>query len=137
MNIDQNDRLSEQEYGEAVRSLYLTLAKRDGPVSEEEVRHAEFDLLISHKLGIGFSRDRRKHLWNVQKNIQQKMGQSVSGFLLRSLSPNRYAQRLQKIIDEAVTEYKKILTEEEIQELFDVKDDKTNLILPIDPNRLK
>ena len=65
------------------------------------------------------------------------MARSVFDFLLRILSPARYAQRLQKITDEAVADFKCLLTTEELQELFDVKEGETNLILPIDPNRLK
>ena len=137
MNIDQSDKLSEQEYGDAVRDLYSALAKRGGPVSEEEVRHAEFDLLIAHKLGKSFSAEIGNQLWIAQKNLQKKMARSVFDFLLRILSPARYAQRLQKITDEAVADFKCLLTTEELQELFDVKEGETNLILPIDPNRLK
>jgi len=137
MGTGQDDRLSGKAYEQALSSLYSDLARQGRRVSAEEVRRAEFDLLIAHKLGKSFSNEKRQSLWAVQQSLQKKMGGSMAGFVLRAIAPNRYARRLQQFIDEAVTEYKKILTGDELEALFDMKEGETGIFLPIDPGQLK
>ena len=136
MDMDRHDCLTEKEYGEALHSLYIRPASDGWPMMEEDIRRAEFYLLIDYRLGKSFPVDRRAALWAVQRDLLRKTKRSFVGHVISRLMKRDDAARLQDALDNALEKFAKLLSDEELHALFCIPDgEEVRLTLPIDPER--
>ncbi|MDD5633288.1 MAG: hypothetical protein PHI13_14865, partial [Methylococcales bacterium] len=87
----------------------------------ERCQELEFELTIDHKLGVGFSAEKRQRMreifcpYNKSKNSLLK--EYKRGFVTGEL----FAQRMQVMLDDLIAAYSKVLSAEELKAFLDVE----------------
>lgn len=118
---DYGERLGLAEYERRLTALYS-----DAPASPDRMQtlaldRAEFDLVIDHRLGVKFPRERRDALWAIQERIRNRRGLII----LRSLIAKVLARRpfdYPTAADTVKAEYSKVLDRDELRRFFGVED---------------
>jgi acyl-CoA reductase-like NAD-dependent aldehyde dehydrogenase len=110
-------RISDDEYDRRVVALH-TSAAGHGKDRDREVRRAELNLAVDHRLGQNFPADRRRMLWEAQERIERRRRRlalrSLWG-LMRSRSSEGAADSLAR---ELIRAYAEVLTRDELEAFF-------------------
>jgi hypothetical protein len=112
------DRLSEAEYERRVVALHAGLPPNPPKECQRELRRAELDLAIDHRLGRDFPLPRRRDLWEIQERVERRRKRLVFRLLLdivRTGSLERGANRLAR---DTVAAYGRVLTPGELDAFF-------------------
>lgn len=110
--LNHGDRLNIDEYHQRLAELYATAPASPDRMQTRALDRAELDLVIDHRLGIRFPRERRDALWATQEQIRARRGilllSAVFGRLLPLSQKRSAAQRVE-------AEYAKVLGAEELR----------------------
>jgi len=122
--VDHGPILSDDEYQRRVVELYSGLPPMPSKEADLEIRRRELDLLIDHRLGCRFPRDRRDALWQAQCHIEKKRVRLAFSSLTRALVPRRFRHGVEGLAGFVVNEYAKVLDPDELTRFLDLEDGK-------------
>lgn len=94
-----------------------------GRGEDRELRRAELDLAIDHRLGRDFPKERRERLWEVAQDVERRrlrlIGKHLLGRMLRRRQPGpeKAANRLAGWM---VDHYAEVLDERELEAFFEL-----------------
>ena len=136
MAIPANSSVSKMtsfQYFQGLQLLYhqSRLEKLSGlsmRIITERRTEAEFRLNIDYRLGKDFPEKRRQQLLTIHFLMRSLLQQSSKGLLHFFTSKKRYADNVQKIMDETASQYSRVLSLEEYQTFMGIE--KTEM-LPI------
>jgi hypothetical protein len=111
-------RLSIEEYDRKIVALHVGLPPIPSAEQQRQVRRAELDLAIDHRLGLDFPSERRNALWAIQERVEKRRGRLVFHYLLRKLLPGFLERGASGLAGYLVAEYGKVLTREELDRFF-------------------
>jgi hypothetical protein len=129
-------RLSDDEYEGKVIELHRGLPPMPTKEKDEEVRRAELNLAIDHRLGCDFPPERREALWTIQQRVEKRRLRLAFKYFLRRFLPKKIARDAQGLAGYMVDEYAKVLSEAELQSFFGLRKGERP-VLPIDTDQLK
>lgn len=112
---DHGPVLSDEEYERRIFALYDALPPMPSVDAERELRRRELDVLIDHRLGVRFPRERREALWAAQEHIEKRRTRLGIETLARALLPQRLQPKTSRLARFAIDEYAKILTSDELE----------------------
>ena len=130
-NIGHGPRLSDREYEKLIVELYSGLPPIPSKQKEASVRRRELDLTIDYRLGQDFPKERRDALWDIQQRVEKRRLRLVFHWLLHFISYRWVYARANKLAGYLVDEYSKVLTKDELQAFFDLRENEQPT-LPID-----
>lgn len=113
--VDHGPILSDDEYEKRIFALYDRLPPMPSADAERELRRRELDVLIDHRLGVRFPRERRDALWAAQEHIDKRRTRLGLAILARAILPPRLQPRTSRLARFAIDEYSKVLTQEELE----------------------
>jgi len=111
--------ISDEEYRQRVTELYRHLPPAPSKEMDLEVRRAELDLLIDHRLGCHFPPERRDALWEAQRQIDKKRVRLAFASITRALLPGRFRRGVDGLATFAVDEYGKVLSRQELSRFLE------------------
>lgn len=124
-------RLTDEEYERQILSLYRNLPPLPSPDQDREARQQELELVIDHRLGRGFPKERRSALWAMQQRIEKKRLRLGIKYLLRRLLARVFVRDAQSLAGYAAEEYAKVLSPGELKCFLDLKEGEKPA-LPVD-----
>ncbi len=133
-DIDYGERLSDEEYDRAVVQLQEGLPPVPSREQRRQLRRAELELAIDHRLGRAFPRSRRDALWAVQQKVERRRLRLVFKYLWKRLFRGDIVQDAQGLAGFLVDEYATVLSRPELERFFG-KQEVANPALPVDQNR--
>ncbi len=116
--INHGPMLSDEEYETRIFALYDGLPPMPSPETERDLRRRELDVLIDHRLGVAFPRERREALWIAQEHIDKRRTSFGFGALGRALLATRLPWRPSRLVRFAASEYAKVLTRDELEQFL-------------------
>lgn len=134
--LGHGPRLSDEEYDRQVIALHRDLPPVPSRAQERQVRRQELELAIEHRLGRDFPRSRRDALWAIQELVEKKRLRLLGKYLLRRFFAGSLAREAQGVAGFLVAEYRKVLTQEELEAFFG-RAEARDPALPIDLEQLK
>ena len=117
-NVDHGPVLSDHEYEQRIFALYDALPQMPSAEAERELRRRELDILIDHRLGVRFPRERREALWTAQERVNKRRTRLGFAILARAILPSRLQPRNTRLARFAIDEYAKVLTKEELDQFI-------------------
>ena len=132
-DLGHGPRLSGEEYDRRVVRLHEGRPPMPGRGEDRELRRAELDLAIDHRLGRDFPADRRERLWQVMQDIERRrlrlIGKHLLGRLVgrRRPGPVRSAHRLAGWMVDRCSE---VLDDHELESFFELGGEEP--ALPVD-----
>jgi len=129
--LDHGPRLSDSEYERRMVKLHEGLPPMTSREAEREVRRRELDILIDHRLGTRFPRERRDALWEAQQRVERKRIRLGFEAVALALLPRLFERRANRLAGAAVREYGKVLSEPELRRFLDVAHP-NEAVLPFD-----
>jgi hypothetical protein len=111
-------RLSIEDYDRKIVALHVGLPPIPSQEQQRQVRRAELDLAIDHRLGLDFPSERRNALWAIQEKVEKRRGRLVFRYLLRKLLPGSVEKGASGLAGYLMAEYGKVLTREELECFF-------------------
>lgn len=130
-DIGHGPRLSAREYERRIVELYAGLPPRPGREEEARVRRLELDLTVDHRLGRDFPKEKREALWNIQQQVEKKRIRLAFHWLAHIVSYKPLYRKANRLAGFLVDEYSKVLTKEELEAFFDLKENEKPA-LPMD-----
>jgi hypothetical protein len=133
-DLGHGPRLSGEEYDRRVVRLHEGGPPAPSRDEDRELRRAELDLAIDHRLGRDFPAGRRERLWEVAKDVERRrlrlIGKHLVGRVLRRRQPGpeKAANRLAGWM---VERYAEVLDERELEAFFELGGEEP--ALPVDP----
>lgn len=119
---DYGPRLSDADYEKQVTGLYLGLPPVVSREQEAELHRRQFELSIDHRLGRAYPKQRRDRLWEIQQQVEKKRLWLAPVYMIRSLFPKSLEIRSQGLAGYLVKEYSKVLSEDELNQFFGLKE---------------
>jgi hypothetical protein len=135
-DLKYGPRLTEREYERKIIELHKGLPPMPTKEQDEEVRRAELNLAIDHRLGRDFPPERREALWAIQQRVEKKRLRLGIKFFLRRFLAKKLARDAQDLAGYMVDEYAKVLSRAELESFFDLRKGERP-VLPIDIEQLK
>jgi len=129
-------RLTDEEYDRKIIELHRGLIAKPTKEQDSAMRRKELELAIDHRLGINFPIDRREALWTIQARVEKKWRRLAFKYLLRKIFSRWFVLDVKKLTGFLVDAYAKVLTKDEIESFFDLKEGQLPS-LPIDLDQLK
>jgi hypothetical protein len=130
-DLGYGPRLSAKEFEKRIVALYSGMPPNPSKQVEQEVHRREFDLTVDHRLGIGFPKDRREALWEIQQRIERKRIRLAFAWLLHVFSYKPLYGRANKLAAYMVREYAQVLSPNELEAFFELREGEQP-VLPID-----
>lgn len=130
-NTRHDSRISRASYEQQVVALYRERPPILDKQAQFALRRREFDLTIDHRLGLDFPPQRREALWNIQQKIEKKRLRLALWWLVKIFSSRLFYGKANQIGDFAYDEYAKVLTKEELQMFFELKENERP-VLPLE-----
>jgi hypothetical protein len=127
-------RLTDDEYERQIVDLHRGLPPLPTPAQDREIRRQALDLMIDHRLGRDFPRDRREALWDASERVERKrtwlgLKHLIGGFFRPSRA--KHAEALTRAL---AAEYSKALTPAELERFLGLAPGE-HPTLPIDAPR--
>lgn len=135
-DLGHGPRLTDEEYERRIMELHRALPPMPTKNQDEEVRRRELDLVIDHRLGQDFPKERRLALWSIQQQVERKRLRLGLKYLLRKLFTKSFVHQAQGLAGFMVDEYAKVLTKAELETFFDLKEGERPA-LPVDIDQLR
>jgi len=130
--VDFGPRLSGEEYDRRVAELYSGVPAVPDEKQDLELRRRELDLQIDHRLGVGFPRERRERLFEVQCGLDQVGPVSFLRYALGRVMPSLLVRHARFLADDTVRAYGKVLSGEELRLFLDLEEGKKVRGMPVD-----
>jgi hypothetical protein len=111
-------RLTGEEYDREIVALHEALPESPNPQQDLELRRRELELTIDHKLGCDFPHQRREQLWKIQQQIEHKRVNLMIGHVVQRFLPGALGRMAAKLATTVVSEYAKVLNDEELVQYF-------------------
>ncbi len=130
-------RLTDDEYERQIVDLHRDLPPLPTRAQDREVRRRALDLLVDHRLGRDFPRNRREALWEASERVESKrmwlgLKHLIGGFFRPTRA--RHAEALTRAL---AAEYSKVLMPAEVERFLGLEPGE-HPTLPIDsPSREK
>lgn len=121
-DLGHGPRLSQKEYERRIVELYTGLPPSPDKEAQARLRRCELDLAIDHRLGQDFPQARRAALWEIQQQVEKKRLRLVLQWLFHFVSYRWLYTRANKLAGYLVDEYAKVLTKDELQAFFDLRE---------------
>jgi hypothetical protein len=116
-SLDYGPRISDVEYDRRVVALHTSGAGQDKD-RDREIRRAELNLALDHRLGQDFPADRRRLLWEAHERTERRRQRLALRSLFelgRTRSIEGAADRLAR---DLVRAYAEVLTRAELEAFF-------------------
>lgn len=129
-------RLTDAEYERKIIELHRGLPPMPTKAQDQEVRRAELNLAIDHRLGRDFPPERREALWAIQQRVEKRRLRLGLKYFLRRILARKLARDVHGLAGYMVDEYGKVLNGAELESFFGLKHGERPE-LPIDIDQLK
>jgi hypothetical protein len=110
-------RISGDEYDQRVVALHTSTAGH-GRDPDQELRRAEFNLALDHRLGQDFPPDRRRVLWEAHERIERRRRRLALQSLLRLIRTRSIEGAADSLARDLVRAYAQVLTPAELKAFF-------------------
>ena len=110
-------RISGEEYDRRVVALHTSAAVH-GKDRDKELRRAELNLALDHRLGQDFPVERRRLLWEAQERIERHRRRLVLRSLLGLLWTRSIEGATNRLARDLVRAYADVLTRAELEAFF-------------------
>jgi hypothetical protein len=136
MQVDLNHgpRLSDDEYEKRIIELHRGRTPMPTMDQDREIRRLELELAIDHRLGRDFPQERREALWAIKERVEKRRLWLGAKFLVKKLFAKNINREAQGLAAYMVDEYSKVLTKDEVQSFFGLKEGERPT-LPIDTDQ--
>jgi hypothetical protein len=137
-DLGHGPRLSGEEYDRRVVRIHEGRPPVPSRDEDRELRRAELDLAIDHRLGRDFPAERREQLWQVAQDVERRrlrlIGKHLLGRLLRRREPGpeKAANRLAGWM---VDRYAEVLDERELEAFFELGRGEPRLPVDVEADR--
>lgn len=117
-DLGHGPRISGEEYDRRIVRLYTGRPPVPSPEEDRQIRRAELDVTIDHRLGVDFPPERRDQLWRIRQETERRRLWLGLRYLVRrilrrrDLAPTRAATGLARF---AADRYAEVLSEEELE----------------------
>lgn len=98
--------------------MYAGLPPVPSKEQQRQARQAALNLAIDHRLGRDFPADRRRALAAVDERVEKHVGRLLVWHLLKRVLPHALQRRATGAAGYLVSEYGKVLTQEELERFF-------------------
>jgi hypothetical protein len=120
VDLGHGPRLSDEEYERRIVHLHEGLPPLPSREQDREVRRAELDLAVDHRLGRDFPEQRRQCLWTIMQDVEKRRLRLIGKYLVtrlfaRSSGPVRAAHGLAGVM---VGRFAEVLDERELESFF-------------------
>jgi hypothetical protein len=129
--FDYGPCLSDEEYDRKIIELYRGLPPLPTEEQDREVRRRELELLIDHRLGRGFPKDRRRALFAVQQRLEKQHLGSTVRYFLGKLLPKFVSRHARFLAGDTANAYARVLSKAELMRFLDLREDEIP-VLPVD-----
>jgi hypothetical protein len=120
--LDHGPRLTGEEYDRRIVALQEGMPSAPTAAQQRDVRRAELELAIDHRLGRDFPRERRDALWQVNRRIDRKWIRLYFKYVLRRIFTRGWARESRGLAGYVVGEYAKALNRDELRSFFGEKE---------------
>lgn len=117
---DHGPVISDAEYERRIAALYEGLPPLPSREIERGIRRRELDILIDHRLGSRFPRERRDALWEAQQRVEKRRLRLGLHAFVKAILPGGFERHAQGLAGFVVREFGKVLDEAELRRFFDV-----------------
>jgi hypothetical protein len=117
-SVDYGPLLSGPEFDKRVTELYLALPDNPSAADAQEVRRAEFDLMIDRRLGLHFPAARREALWEVNIKMSRHPLRLFLAWQVGRILPRLLAVATRRVASKVIDEYRTVLAPEELKFFF-------------------
>lgn len=119
--VEFGRRISGEEYDRRVAELYNGVPAVPDEKLDLELRRRELDLQIDHRLGVEFPVERRKRLFEVQRELDRVGPVSLLRYALGLVMPWFLLRHSRLLARDTVRAYAKVLSEEELRQFLDLE----------------
>ncbi len=126
VDLGHGFRLGDREYERLVVELHEGLPPMPTKAQNREIRRAELELAIDHRLGRGFPRPRRERLWAIKERVAKRRLRLAGRFIVDRLFSRKQptggqVREAEGLAAYLVDEFAKELNEEELRSFFDLE----------------
>jgi hypothetical protein len=121
-DLGHGTRLTLKEYEKHIVELYSGLPSSLSKEEKINIHQRELNLTIDHRLGQDFPKDRREALWAIQQRVEKRRFRLMFQWLLHFISYRWLYSSANKLAGYLVDEYAKVLTKEELQAFFELRE---------------
>lgn len=111
-------KLSDAEYDRRIVRLYEGSPASPSAAQRRALHRAEFELMVWHRLGVDFPRDRLETLWKVQRRIERRRAWLIAPALLARFRPGRLERKAGWLARALIADYAKVLSPDELKQFF-------------------
>jgi hypothetical protein len=116
-SLHYGPRISDAEYDRRVVALHESAAGR-GKDRDRELRRAELNIEVDHRLGQDFPSDRRRLLWAAHEQAERRRRRLPLRFLFGLLRTGSIEGAAESLARDLVKAYAKVLTPTELHTFF-------------------
>ena len=116
-SLPYGPRISDTEYDRRVVALHASAAGR-GKDRDRELRRAELNIALDHRLGQDFPADRRRTLWEAHERAERRRRHLALRFLLGLMRTRSIEGATDGLARDLVSAYAQVLTPAELQAFF-------------------
>lgn len=116
-SLPYGPRISDDEYDQRVVALH-TSAAGYGKDRDRELRRAELNLALDHRLGRDFPADRRRMLWEAQERTERRRRHLALRSLLGLTRTRSIEAAADSLARDLVKAYAEVLTPAELEAFF-------------------
>jgi hypothetical protein len=117
-SLPYGPRISNEEYDQRVVALHISAAGH-GKDRDRELRRAELNLALDHRLGQDFPADRRRMLWEAHERIERRRRRLALRSLLWLIRTRSIEGAADSLARDLVSAYAQVLTPAELEAFFD------------------
>jgi len=137
-DLGHGPRLSGEEYDRRVVQLHEGGPPVPSRGEDRDLRRAELDLAIDHRLGRDFPAERRERLWEVAQDVERRrlrlIGKHLLGRVLRRREPGP-AKAANRLAGWMVDHYAEVLDERELEAFFELGGEEPRLPVDVEADR--
>jgi hypothetical protein len=112
------ERLSGSEYDRRVVELHEGLPPNPPKEVQRQLRRAELELAIDHRLGRDFPPERREALWKIQEQVERRRKRLVFRLLSNIVRTGSLERAADRLAQDTVAAYGRVLTPAELDAFF-------------------
>ena len=117
VSLPYGPRISDAEYDRRVVALHASAAA-NGKNRDRELRHAELNIALDHRLGQDFPADRRRMLWEAHERAERSRRRLPVRFLLGLMRTRSIEGAANSLARDLVSAYAEVLSPAELQAFF-------------------
>jgi hypothetical protein len=101
-----------------VVALHAGLPPKAPKELQRQLRHAELDLAIDHRLGQDFPPQRRRALWEIAEQVEQRRKRLALRLLLNIVRTGSLERSANRLAQDMIEAYGRVLTPTELEAFF-------------------